>query len=221
MRGVTHTTAYSVNAESGTTYTSAYSVALGSSSANLGGSTGPASATGASVKVEAGVYYISGHFVECAEETLVLDKYINNPSYRVGFTVTETLITPEDDITLLDNATGSTNYAAKGAHRLKYTLALAKLARDSTADSAFVQLVDTKSGVLQSIVRSTDYEVLEETLARRTSDESGDYTIRPFQIKMRESVNLNERVGIYKNGYTTDQANTAFSGLLAAQISNG
>ena len=173
--GVTHTTSYSANAASATTYTSAYSIAAGSSTANLTGPTGPASAQGAAVSVEEGVYFIRGHFVECAAETLVLEKYSNNPSYRVGFTVTETLVTPEDDSTLLDNATGSTNYAAKGAHRLKYTLALAKLARDSTADSSFIELLDTKEGVVLSKVDRTEYEILEETMARRTFDESGDY----------------------------------------------
>ena len=150
------------------------------------------------------MYFIRGHFVECAAETLVLEKYSNNPSYRVGFTVTETLVTPEDDSTLLDNATGSTNYAAKGAHRLKYTLALAKIARDSTADSNFVELLDTKGGILLSKVERTEYQLLEDTLARRTFDESGDYTTIPFHIKMSETVELNDLPGIYDADATTD-----------------
>ena len=219
--GVTHTTSYSASAASATTYTSAFSIAADSSAANLGGSTGPAAAKGSAVKIESGVYYIRGHFVECSEETLVLDKYTNNPSYRVGFTITETLLAPEDDSTLLDNATGSTNYAAKGAHRLKYVLTLSKLARDSTADSAFIQLLDTKSGIVQSKVRKTDYNILEETLARRTHEESGNYTILPFQVQMKEAVDLNERVGVYADGATTDTNNTADSTLLAAQVSTG
>ena len=219
--GVTHTTSYSASAASATTYTSAFSIAADSSAANLGGSTGPAAAKGSAVKIESGVYYIRGTFVECSEETLVLDKYTNNPSYRVGFTVTETLLAPEDDSTLLDNATGSTNYAAKGAHRLKYVLTLSKLARDSTADSAFIQLLDTKSGIVQSKVRKTDYNILEETLARRTHEESGNYTILPFQVQMKEAVDLNERVGVYADGATTDTNNTADSTLLTAQVSTG
>ena len=219
--GVTHTTAYSSNAASATAYTSAYSVALGSTLTNLVSSAGPASAIGASVKVEAGVYYIRGHFVECVEQTLILDKYTNNPSYRVGFTVAETLLAPEDDSSLLDNATGSTNYAAKGAHRLKFTLTLSKLSRDSTADSTFVELLDTKSGVLQSMVRATDYGILEETLARRTYDESGDYTVRPFQIQMKEQVNLNERVGVYASGDVSDDGNSVNNTRLVAEVSLG
>jgi len=219
--GVTHTTAYSADAVSATTYTSAYSVAAGSSEANLIGSDGPASTTGSAFKVDDGVYYIRGHFVECSQQVLVLDKYSNNPSYRIGFTVSETLVTPEDDTSLLDNATGSTNYAAKGAHRLKYTLTLAKLTRGSTADSNFVELMDVKNGVTQHIVKHTDYAIFEETLARRTHDESGDYTVRPFQIQMKEMVELNERPGVYTADDVTDDNNTADNTFLTAEISMG
>ena len=219
--GVTHTTVYSSDAASATTYTSAYSAAGGATYAQLKSSTGPAASTGASVNIQAGVYYIRGQFVECSEETLVIDKYDNSPSYRVGFTVTETLVTPEDDTSLLDNATGSTNYAAKGAHRLKISLALSKLARDSTSDSSFVELLDTRNGTLQSMVRATEYDILGETLARRTFDESGDYTVRPFQIIMKESAPLNERPGVYTAGKKTDDNATAGNSLLVAQISPG
>ena len=219
--GITHTTSYSSNAESATTYTSVYSVSRSSTLTNLVSSAGPAAAIASSVKVEAGVYYIRGHFVECAEQILVLDKYSNNPSYRVGFTVTETLVTPEVDGTLLDNATGSANYAAKGAHRLKFALSLSKLARDSVNDNSFVQLVDTKFGVLQSMVRATEYGILEETLARRTYDESGDYTVRPFQVQMKEQVNLNEKVGVYASGALSDDGNKANNTRLVAEISMG
>ena len=62
----------------------------------------------------------------------------STPSYRVGFTISESLVTPESDTTLLDNATGSSNENAKGAHRLKISLTLAKLSLNSTADSNFI-----------------------------------------------------------------------------------
>ena len=60
--GITHTTVYSAAAASATTYTSVYSKAAGSSTANLIGSTGPASTMAASVSIEAGIYYIRGYF---------------------------------------------------------------------------------------------------------------------------------------------------------------
>ena len=219
--GITHTTSYSADAASATTYTSTFSVAAGSAKSDLESATGPASRTGCSVRVEDGVYYIRGFFVTCSAETYVLDKYTNTPSYRVGFTITETLLTPESDSSLLDNATGSSNFAAKGAHRLKVSLALSKLARTSTSDSTFVQLMDIKEGVIQSMVRATEYSVLEETLARRTLDESGNYTVRPYQFVAKESVTLNKNVGVFTAGDDTDDGNTASTSLLALQISPG
>ena len=218
--GITHTTTYSSDAASATTYTSSYNTTTGTA-AQLASTTGPASRQGSAVKIESGVYYIRGHFVTCSEETLVLDAYDNTPSYRVGFTITETLVTPESDSTLTDNATGSPNYAAKGAHRLKISLALAKLSRSSTSDSTFVQLMDVKSGNIQSLTRTTEYSILEDTLARRTLDESGDYTVRPFQFKVNESVTLNENTGVYSSGATTDDGSTASNSLLAFEISPG
>jgi len=49
------------------------------------------------------------------------------------------LVTPENDATLTDNATGSTNYAAKGAHRLQISLNLIKLPLGSADDTSFVE----------------------------------------------------------------------------------
>ena len=61
-------------------------------------------ATGSAAGVQAGVYYINGFFVQVDTETLILDKYTNTPSYRIGFTVTESFVTPSDDSSLNDNA---------------------------------------------------------------------------------------------------------------------
>ena len=51
--------------------------------------------------------------------TIVLDKYTNTPTYRIGLSVTEAFTTPGDDSSLNDNAQGSSNVNAPGAHRLK------------------------------------------------------------------------------------------------------
>ena len=44
--------------------------------------------------------------------------------------------------------------------------------------------------------KNSKYSVLEETLARRTYDESGDYTVRPYQIDIRELLNENGNRGV-------------------------
>ena len=44
-----------------------------------------------------------------------------------------------------------------------------------------------RSGAVQSNRNKlTQYSVLGDTLARRTFDESGDYTVRPFQFDARD-----------------------------------
>ena len=108
-----------------------------------------ATATGSSANIEEGVYFIRGHFVRVAEQRLILDKYTNKPSYRVGLSITETLETPEEDGSLLDNAQGSSNVNAKGAHRLKFSLTLDKLSLTSTDDENFVELMRIQNGNLE------------------------------------------------------------------------
>jgi len=180
-----------------------------------------ATATGSSANIEEGVYFIRGHFVRVAQQRIILDKYTNTPSYRVGLTVTESLETPEEDTTLLDNAAGSTNLNAKGAHRLKLSLTLAKLSLTSTDDADFIELLRTDQGIIQEKARNTEYSVLGETLARRTYDESGDYTVRAFQIDVRETSNDGLNNGVYDPGTLTDSQNSASDDFLTIQVSPG
>ena len=125
---------------------------------------------------------------------LILTKYSNHPSGRIGFNIEERLITPENESNTLDNSTGSTNFAAKGAHRLQINLTLAKRNPVTSDDENFIELMSLDKGVVQTIVNKPDYNVIEATLARRTFDESGDYIVRPFSIIPREAITLNENV---------------------------
>jgi len=154
------------------------------------------------VKLESGVYFVRGTFVRCLEQTLILSNTSITESARVGFIITETLVTPEADATLTDNATGSTNYAAKGAHRLQITLTLSKLDVTSVEDTDFIELMRIENGIQQSAARVTEYSILGDTLARRTHDESGDYTVRPFQFQVRESID-NDFKGAINRGAVT------------------
>ena len=109
-------------------------------------------------QIENGIYSVKGMFVEVLAQTIIVEKYSSqvsrtdsnslslstNESTRIGLVATETLVTPEADSTLLDNATGSSNYAAKGAHRLKITLTLTALSLDSTDDENFIESINSK-----------------------------------------------------------------------------
>ena len=104
-----------------------------------------ATGTGSSASVQKGIFYIRGSFVQATTQTIILDKYSATPSYRIGFSVAESLVTPEEETGLLDNATGSTNFAAKGAHRLKFTLTLTKKSLGTADDSDFIELLSVKA----------------------------------------------------------------------------
>ena len=76
--------------------------------------------------VSEAIYYIGGYFVYVEPQTIVLDRLGNTPTYRIGLTVNEELITSVDDTSLLDNALGSSNYSAPGANRYKVSMTLSK-----------------------------------------------------------------------------------------------
>jgi len=177
--------------------------------------------TGSAAFVDAGTYYINGYFVEVDSQSLILDKYTNTPDYRVGLTVTENFITSTDDSSLLDNATGSSNVNATGAHRFKITLTLAKLSLTSTADSSFVETFRLKSGKLQNRPVDDTRTSIEDTLARRTYDESGDYVVDDFELDIREHLLSGDNRGIYTTGTTSDDGNTASDDKLAFGLSQG
>ena len=58
----------------------------------------------------------------------------------------------------------------------------------------------TKKGIIQNQVRTTEYAVIEDTFARRTYDESGDYAVRDFDLDLREHLISGTNRGIYSVG---------------------
>jgi len=160
--------------------------------------TSSSTGTGSLSTIQQGVYYIKGHFVLVPEQTIILDKFTNEPSYRIGLVTTEEIVTSEDDGTLYDNAQNSFNYAAPGAHRYYIDAVLTKLALDSTADTDFIELIRVGEGKTQKLVNKTEYSVIEKEFASRTYDESGDYTVKNFEIDVREYRN-NDR-GAWTSG---------------------
>lgn len=152
--------------------------------------------TSTAASIGRGVYFIKGFFVLVDDQTIILTKFTKNPTYRVGLKITESLVTPETDESLLDNAQNSYNYAAPGAHRYAIDATLTKLAISGAADPNFIELLRVNNGKIQYMVNRTEYAVLAEELARRTYDESGNYTVRPFKADVREYRDNNR--GVWK-----------------------
>jgi len=177
---------------------------------------------GSAVSIANGVYFVRGFFANVQEQTIILDQYNRNPSYKVGFDVIEKVVTSDEDESLFDNAQGFSNYAAPGADRFKIELELTKKRLDDTNTEGFVEILRVEGGVTQFFDKNPEYNILRDELARRTFDESGNYFVKPFSLNIRDS--LNDRVlnrGIYFSEQLTANGNTPSDDLMVYQIGPG
>jgi hypothetical protein len=181
--------------------------------------------TGSAIKLEPGVYFIRGFFVDVFSQTLILEQYSNLPTYRIGLSINENIaVASKENSDLFDNARGFSNFAAPGADRLKISATLIKKSIDDLSDENFVELTRIIDGERQIFVPSgVDVSnLITDELARRTYDESGDYYVLPFNVEVRES--LNDKLGnngIYNEGQLTSQDNIPSDNLLTLQVSPG
>lgn len=195
-------------------------------SGNIESLSSPAMGFATAVDVQEGVYFVNGFFVRNTKQLLVVDKYYNKASAKVGFTISENIVTPEEDVSLTDNSRGYSNSSAPGAHRLSIILNLTKFAYNANTDKNFIQLVQIKNGTVEKQVKSADYTLLEETLARRTYDESGDYVVEDFDYDIREYYQRENNNGVYALSTETGLVNRTYSssqaeGKMLLSVSSG
>lgn len=181
-----------------------------------------ATAIGSAISISEGIYFIRGTFVRVDSDTLILDQYSNSPSYRVGLTVSEEIINAKNDNSLYDNARGFSNYAAPGADRFKISTVLSKKSLNDYDDKNFIELFRTISGTTKLIQDKTEYSQLLDYLAKRTYEESGDYSVTPFNVEVQNS--LNDRVssnGLYLPSQITQSGNVPREDLMCVKVSPG
>jgi len=176
---------------------------------------------GSAAYIQSGVYFIRGFFVDVAQQYILLDQYGSSPSYRVGLEVRESIVTPEDDLSLNDNAAGTSNYAAPGAHRFRITTTLVKKVLSDDADKDFLELLRINASKVEKLVDRSAYQELEKSLATRTYEESGDYTVKAFGITMRENLDDGTNNGVYRMGDTTSSGASAAENLYSVEFSPG
>lgn len=145
-------------------------------------------ATGSVATIQTGVFYVDGFFIQVAEQSIVLSSNTATANAKVGLEIESETVDESADANLLDPAQGSFNYQAPGAHRYQVRLNLAKRALSSVDDTKFFELLRIENGVITKQVKYPIYSELEKTLARRTYDESGDYTVSPFKVSFAANV---------------------------------
>lgn len=189
-------------------------------------------------KLQEGVFYFKGQFVKVIPQYLVLEVFYrigensvvvnSNPSYKIGIEFTETIVDEIDDTSLLDPAQGAFNYQAPGAERFSIETSLSKRTLDSADISTFFEIVRLVDGVKTKEVEYPIYSEIEKTLARRTFDESGNYTVDPFVITLDEGDSANGKFSVildpgkaYISGYEFETiAPTTISVDRAREVSN-
>lgn len=176
---------------------------------------------GSFVTLDDGIIFLDGKFLPFAKTTLELLKYNAYPSCRIGFEIVESIITHETDQSLLDPAQGTFNYAAPGADRYVTTASLVKYNLDETVSDDFTQYLMIMNGSLNTAMTDDRiYADLGRNLAKRTFDESGNYTVKAFPILIKEHLDTGTNGGLLP--YNTE--NPAAGGdetLLAIGIEAG
>ena len=180
---------------------------------------------GTAFSIEEGVYFLHGNFVNVSTETLVLDQFTTLSNYRVGLNINEEIITSDLDESLNDNSQGYNNFAAPGADRLKITASLFKKPLDDFNDTNFVELATIQTGNLRGpepTAASPFKKELKDTMAKRSFETSGDYTIQPFDTSAKDSLNDNEgNDGLYDRQTFTAQGNIPTEDTFVYKVSEG
>ena len=138
-----------------------------------------------------GVIYQKGYFLRVEPQTIIVEKYNQYPnSVVVGFDSREDIIDSNIDTSLLDNSLGTDNENAPGANRLRLLPELAVLTTEaSKANDQFFVLTEWSEGQPFKQNRLTAYNKINDEMARRTLDESGDYVLNQFQVTTRSPSN--------------------------------
>jgi hypothetical protein len=166
------------------------------------------------ITVDDGIFYIDGFFVRSTKQTISMYKLsktdgneivddvqytfningirvFSDPTNRVGFSIVRKAVTSDEDVTLKDPANGSYNFNAPGGDRYVIDLNINSIPFDNLETDAtylvtedFIELARVVEGKLDYIRRIPTYSDLIEVFARRTYDESGNYTVKPFTLEV-------------------------------------
>lgn len=175
----------------------------------------PVNGTASTLSVQEGVYFVDGFFVHTPEQKIVIGFNNEKLTIKAGFEVVKAIKTAYDDVSLFDNALGSENEAAPGADRFTIDLKLTTLPVNDDVTN-FIELIRLDRGYLRVANINPNYNVLADTLARRTYDESGDYAVNGFDIKVYEDL----KDGNNPNGFLTE-ADGGDPNLFVSEISKG
>lgn len=167
----------------------------------------PAVGKGSKISFHAGDFFAEKHFVFAPSQSVIVSKYNNKPTANIGFKVLRDVITASDNVKLYDNTGATPNLASPGADRFRIRLVIANES-DVAEDENFIQICRIADGNLFSQIGLQNYNRLNDILATRTREESGNYIVKPFELSIETNdsdtskLDFNVSQGIaYVDGY--------------------
>nr|DAY41096.1 MAG TPA: protein of unknown function (DUF4815) [Caudoviricetes sp.] len=138
------------------------------------------------IAIADGVFYYEGRFINVKASEIVYSKYGDAVTCKIGFDVIERIVTPTEDAQLFDNSLGYPNETAPGADRLVVELVLTKRTGAIEDGTKFIELATIEDGFLQVLKQDYQYAAIMDTMAQRTWEESGNYTVSEWTPRYRE-----------------------------------
>tara|TARA_R110000796_G_scaffold78107_5_gene174463 strand:- start:538 stop:4992 length:4455 start_codon:yes stop_codon:yes gene_type:complete len=100
----------------------------------------------------------------------------------VGFKVVQDIVTVSDNNALYDNQGGTPNVASPGADRYRIRLIIAT-SNEIDSDENYFEVAKITRGTITSQIQTiTSYNEINNVLALRTKEESGDYIVKPYEL---------------------------------------
>lgn len=136
------------------------------------------------VSVSDGQIYQKGFIQKVDRQLVIVNKYVSDSNNAlVGFETVESIVTEFQDTSLNDNANGSSNYNAPGAHRLKLVPTLVVKSKTDTTNKNFFPIVEFDNGAAVMTQADAQYASLGDRIAKEKYEESGDYNVTPHAIE--------------------------------------
>lgn len=147
--------------------------------------------------IDEGIFYFEGMFIETPPQQIIVTKYLtydtdgnitNFVPCKIGLDFIQSVVTYNEDSSLLDPALGYPNSTAPGADRYRTELRLVKREYNVEDGENFISLARLGEGLrIEFMKMDSDYADIMDTIAKRTYETNGDYTIRPFRVSFLNS----------------------------------
>lgn len=162
--------------------------------------------TGDEITVHDGQVYLAGKVRYFKEQTIPFTK---TGTFKLCVSLSQEVVTSEDDNDLLDQTSGVENYFSPGADRLKETVILSS---DPDTGVPIYEFVDGELFTKKS--SNNEMSKINEILAERTYDESGSYRVNGFDLYTEENSDSSKLTLVvdsgraYVLGYQVDKPNS-------------